>query len=247
MAYCRRTTERLAPYIDGSLSPAEHDTIQQHLADCEPCRRAAEAVDGGRLVMREAGARLSQSLPPGLRSRCEALARTPAARPSWWRGLVPAFAIIAIVASTVAVLMAMATERSNVLLAQQLVVDHMKCFLFTSSASSPSAGNDEPVLDRKYAPNLHVPPSSAAAGVTLIGARRCLYASGVIPHLMYRAGGRNLSLFVLDGVRRANADVVAFGYRARIWSDGGRSYVLVDERADADLNGEARYLMQQVH
>jgi hypothetical protein len=72
--------------------------------------------------------------------------------------------------------------------------------------------------------------------------------SGVIPHVMYRAGGQTLSLFVLDGVSRGQSDVVTLGHHARIWSQGGRSYVLVADGGEADLDGTAaRYLVQQIH
>ena len=41
-----------------------------------------------------------------------------------------------------------------------------------------------------------------ASGLQLVGARRCLYADGLIPHVMYRANGQDVSLFVLNGVTR---------------------------------------------
>jgi hypothetical protein len=41
--------------------------------------------------------------------------------------------------------------------------------------------------------------------------------------------------------------VVTLGHRVRIWSQGGRSFVLVGTRADADLNQAARYLMDEAH
>ena len=247
MGDCRRTNEQLVPYVDGVLPKAEHADVERHLAQCPPCRRSAAAIDGGRRVLREAGVRLKEPLPPGLRSRCEALTHETRTAPSpWRRRLLPAVAIALIVVSTVGVLMAMATERSNVLLAQQLVLDHVKCLLFPADASDGSAAAAQ-LLVGQYAKNVQVPPSSSSAGVTLVGARRCLYISGVIQHVMYRAGGRNLSLFVLDGVTRARSDIPTFGYRARIWSEGGRSFVLVAERDDPDPAGAAQYLMQQIH
>jgi hypothetical protein len=62
-----------------------------------------------------------------------------------------------------------------------------------------------------------VPPSSAADGIRLIGARRCLYADGSLPHVMYRVGGHDVSLYVLDGVARPAADLVSLGHRSHIW------------------------------
>ena len=64
-------------------------------------------------------------------------------------------------------------------------------------------------------------------GRGLVGARRCLYADGRIPHVMYRVNGRNVSLFMLEGVARGDADVTSLGHRSRIWSRGATTYVLV--------------------
>ena len=247
MGDCRRTNEQLVPYVDGVLPPAEHASVERHLAECPPCRQAAAAIDGGRSVLREARTRLAEPLPPGLRSRCEVLARQTLAAPSpWRRRVLPAVAVALIVISTVGILMAMATERSNVLLARQLVLDHMKCLLFPAHAGEGSDLAAQSLVGR-YAKNVQVPPSSSSAGVTLVGARRCLYVSGMIPHVMYRAGGRHLSLFVLDGVTRAPSELVTFGYHARIWSEGRRSFVLVAEGNDPVPDRAAQYLMQQVH
>jgi hypothetical protein len=93
---------------------------------------------------------------------------------------------------------------------------------------------------------VHVPPSSAAVGVTLVGVRRCLYGLGTIPHIIYRAGDEHLSLFVLGGVSRRREDVETFGHRSTIWPAGSTTYVLVSDRASAGLSHAARYLMEQM-
>src|SRR5687768_1957988 len=91
MSDCRRTAERLAPYVDRLLLPADRAAIEQHLSQCLPCRTAALAEEGARTVLREKARTLTaQPLPPGLRTRCEALARehTRPAPARTWR-LVP--------------------------------------------------------------------------------------------------------------------------------------------------------------
>jgi len=251
MSDCRRTTDQLAPYLDGELPPVERDTLKQHLDKCPPCRDAAAAVEGGGRVLRERGQRLAREpLPPGLRSRCEMLAlhrRTSAAH--WWqRRVVPVLSIAGLVVVTIAILFVLGTRRSNVLLAQQLTADHVKCFaLFAPRDSAPiEAREAEESLERRFGWDVHIPPSSTEDRVTLVGARRCLYASGTIPHVMYRIGGDNVSLFVLDGVSRSASDLVTLGHHSRIWSQGSRTYVLVSSRPDTDLGRVVSYVMRQM-
>ena len=77
-------------------------------------------------------------------------------------------------------------------------------------------------------------------------ARRCLYGEGRIPHVLYRAGGEDLSLFVIEGVTRRPGDVAAFGHRSRIWTRGDKTFVLVSsESSGPRLDAAARYLMQE--
>jgi hypothetical protein len=144
-------------------------------------------------------------------------------------------------------LISLATHRSDTVLAAQLTADHAKCFRFFAKNTSPDvdARRVEQMLEDDYGWDLHVPPSSSAAGIRLIGARRCLYADGSIPHVMYRAGGHDVSLFVLDGVSRPAADVVSLGHRSRIWMAGRRTYVLVWPVAAGDMTVAARYVQEE--
>ena len=94
-----------------------------------------------------------------------------------------------------------ATRRSDALLAAQLTADHSKCFkLFgPPDGTAADAPNIERMLFEQYGWKIHVPSSSAEDDVQLIGARRCLYGDGLVPHVMYRVHGQDVSLFVLPG------------------------------------------------
>lgn len=73
---CRRTAERLTPYVDEALPAAERAEVEQHLEKCPPCRAALTQEKGGRRILRECAGRLAaRSLPARLRARCEAIAR----------------------------------------------------------------------------------------------------------------------------------------------------------------------------
>ena len=247
---CRRTAERLTSYLDETLSPQERAEVERHLGACPPCRTAATQEQGGRTVLRDQARALGDApLPPGLRSRCEALAREPAGRraasPLVMRRLAPLTA--ALMLDIAFLTLSLATHRSDTVLAAQLTADHAKCFrLFASNGSSDvDARRVERMLEDDYGWDLHVPPSSSASGVRLIGARRCVYADGSVPHVMYRVGGHDMSLFVLDGVSRSTADLVSFGHRTRMWVAGRRTYVLVWPMAAGNMVAATRYVMEE--
>jgi len=244
---CQRTAARVTPYVDGVLPDRERPEVERHLAECPPCRRGAEAEQGGRSVLRRCATRLkAEPLPPGLRSRCEALAGEYARRGTrpWWSALAPLTGIAALVVFAGILLLALATRRSDALLAAQLTADHVKCakvFLPDARAEAAAVERD---LENKYGWEMHVPPSSAEAAVTLLGGRRCLYAEGPLPHVMYQSVDAGpVSLFRLEGVTRRASDIVTLGYRCRIWSRGGNTYVLVTpERQTPQMMQFARYV-----
>src|SRR5262245_28276705 len=98
MSECQRTLDRLASYVDRLLSPDERADVDRHLDACAPCRTIAAREHGGHTVLRQESTRLrTDALPPGLRTRCEALARehvaararTPFLVGSWRSRLVP--------------------------------------------------------------------------------------------------------------------------------------------------------------
>ena len=62
---CRQTADRLTPYVDETLPPAERRDVERHLDRCPPCRRSAEEEQGGRTLLRECADRLRPpTLPP---------------------------------------------------------------------------------------------------------------------------------------------------------------------------------------
>jgi anti-sigma factor RsiW len=249
---CRRTAGRLTPYVDNGLPASERDDLERHLDRCARCRAEAQREMGARHVLRDQARALADApLPPGLRTRCEALAREHAAS----SGVVPrGFAVRRFASLTAVVtlvigffLFSLATHQSDTVLAAQLTADHAKCFRLFASGDSPDkdAHALEQMLEDKYGWNLRVPPSSPADDIHLIGARLCLYADGSLPHVMYRVRGHDVSLYVLDGVTRAAADLVSLGHRSHIWAAGRRTYVLVWPIAAGDISAATRYVMAE--
>lgn len=251
MSECRRTVERLAPWADESLPEPERAEVERHLAVCPPCRVAANSERAGRQILRACAERLrSEPLPPGLRTRCEALAREQGrqTRPGWLRTLAPVAIVAILLVFTASTLFSLATRRSDALLAAQLTADHVKCFTMFDSSDAPSldAGIAERQLAESYGWNVRVPPSAPQVGVQLVGARRCLYADGSIPHVMYHVNGEQVSLFMLEGVQRPPADVAVLGHHSQIWSNRGTTYVLVTSGSGntAAIANYMKYVMQ---
>ena len=97
------------------------------------------------------------------------------------------------------------------------------------------------MLSDQYGWDVHVPPSSPADGVQLIGARRCLYADGRVPHVLYRVNGQDVSLYMLEGVNRREAELMTLGHRSRIWSRGATTFVLVSSAGGSDMADAKNY------
>jgi anti-sigma factor RsiW len=238
MSECRRVSERLAAYVDGLLPVSDRDSVDRHLSVCSECRRQAEDERTGQRILHERRAQLLvEPLPPGLRARCESVAlagRRPA--PSlalvgrWWRMRpVAVLAAIVVMVFTASAFLSLMTQRSNALLAAQLTADHSRCFkLFAPrDGVSLNASDVERMLSEQHGWNVRVPPSSPAVGLELVGARRCMYGETAIPHVMYRARGQEMSLFVLAGETRKAADLVALDHRSSLWARDGTTFVLI--------------------
>lgn len=63
---CNETLRELYQYLDGQLSEADRDHIQQHLDDCSPCLAAFDFEAELRLVIRH---RCVEQVPDDLRQR----------------------------------------------------------------------------------------------------------------------------------------------------------------------------------
>ncbi len=249
---CRATLERLTAFVDGALAGSERAEVEHHLAACPPCRVAERLERGGRALLQARAGRLRQAemLPPGLRTRCEALAReftsTPAV-PAWRSRLIPLSLAVVMMVFTASAFISLMTHRSDGLLAAQLSRDHQWCFQRFAGAVRADPGDMERMFEERYGWRVRVPPSSPSAGVQLIGAKRCLYDGRGVPHILYRVNGEELSLYVIEGESRPPADLIAGGRRSRIWSRDDTTFVLVSPTSAGEMTMAATYLKQGAH
>ncbi len=163
--------------------------------------------------------------------------------------MLPVALATLLIVFTGAAVFSLATQRSNTLLAAQLTADHTRCFRgLPAGAAGLDAGQVEAMLEARYGWDVHVPPSSDAEALRLVQGKRCLYyLNGGIPHLLYRSQGQDVSLFVLEGEARKDADVMTMGHRARIWSRGANTFVLVSSASGPGLDRAAGYVRNEAH
>jgi hypothetical protein len=148
--------------------------------------------------------------------------------PASWRSRLSGLALAAAVLLTTIVGLEFVRPGSNVLYAAQLAIDHMRCFVVELASTDPA---DAAALRRGYAEtygwDVRIPPSSEAAGVTLVAARRCPYWLGRHAHLLYRTGEHEVSLYVSRDEPHPDDELRVLGHTERIWQAGGASYAAI--------------------
>jgi anti-sigma factor RsiW len=226
---CRQIEALLPPFVDGLAPAATRTAVEAHLERCAGCRRAAEAQRAVRALLVSRRAALADIAPDDLADGVRrALATQTPARPAWSR--VPAFAAAAAVVIAVTGGFVWASGRSAVLLAAQLTLDHLKCFVIdgddTLQDLDPEAAAAQFVRDRGI--DVHLPAAGPGAGRgRLVALRQCLYGDGWIAHALYRVDHQPVSMFVIPSGRVPAAQIEAFGRHAEVIVRDATTYVLV--------------------
>lgn len=135
-----------------------------------------------------------------------------------------------------AVLLPIVTARSTVLLAAQLALDHLKCFVIDGDQHNApiTSAQAEDTIRTVYGRSLKVPAGIESEGMKLVAVRQCLYGDGQAAHLLYRMNGEPVSLFIMPGLARPAAELDVLGHTEIVWSAGGRTYMLVAGPGDSD-------------
>lgn len=237
---CRQIEALLPPYVDGVDSGRERARVAAHLERCAACRAAAEAQTEVRQLLRARREVLGETPPAGLAAslRAAAGAQATAGHPLiGWRGRLSALAAAAALVLAVTGVV-WATGRSSVLLAAQLTLDHIKCFIIDGDdhAGHFTAAGAEAAMAEQFGWSVPIPTPAARPDVHLVAVRRCLYGEGMVAHVLYRVEGQPVSLFVMPDKQAAAADLAAFGRYTEVRSRAGVTYVMV---APAGLAGVA--------
>ena len=90
------------------------------------------------------------------------------------------------------------TDRSNRIMAAELVADHVKCFgLNRVLSTQQQASIVEGAMASSFGWQMRLPERPQQIGLELVGARPCLYGEGRVAHIMYRHNGHPVSVFML--------------------------------------------------
>jgi anti-sigma factor RsiW len=248
MSKCRDLEPLVTAYLDGESQPPDRSLVEEHLAQCPPCRDHAHAESAARDLLRSRGRQLVTSCAPAaLHARCAAARLTTgvvSGARAWTTRIAP-YAVAASVLLVAGAGFMFFSGRSATVMAAQLTADHLKCFEKAGSAAA-SAETLETALRDRYGWQMQLPEGSPAEGLTLVTARRCLYGDGAVAHALYRHQGTPLSLFVVPDRATAARAVEVMGHEAVMWSKNNRSYVLVSSQPRAEVERLAAYVRDRV-
>ena len=259
MSDCQKLEPVFTAYVDGEAPEADRMAVATHIDRCPSCRSRVDAERAVRRLLQDRRRALSCDVVPSrLRARCHemrglaingrtaqtaaAAAPRPATTRSWRARLVP-FAVAASLTVVVGgTFLYEATSRSSRLLAAELTADHVKCFAANRMLGlhHEAVATAQTYLASRFSWCAALPQ---LAGLELEAARPCLYGEGRAAHVMYRYGGRPVSLFMLPGTARREELVEIMGHEAAIWSADGRTFVLIAQ----DSPTEVRSLAAAIH
>jgi anti-sigma factor RsiW len=245
MSDCTSIDPLITPYVDEDIDAPGRRRVDEHVRRCPPCHSRVAAERAVRDLMRARRPEISRDAASAdLRERCLALraARASGAAPTWRVRMKP-FAIAAgLVLVVGGAFVYEATEHSMRLLTAELTADHVKCFgLNAVIGTSADTAAIERAMSSTFGWNMHV-PQSQDAGLEVVGARPCFYARGRAAHLMFRHHGQPLSVFMLpqftrpDHPENAPEMVDVMGHEAAVWSEAGRTFVLIAKEPQQELS-----------
>jgi anti-sigma factor RsiW len=252
MSKCTSIDPLVTPYVDGELPADERALVDHHLNRCPPCHSRVAAETAVRDLMRARKPGLTAPrASASLRAQCSELVnqrgdasaaalrpgvpRSSAARAigAWWaapwRSRVAPLALTASLALLVGgAFLYLLTPYSTRVLAAELCADHMACFAANNLLGTDEApAAVESAMQSAFGWQLRLPEQFDAAGLELVGGRRCLYGGGKVAHLMYRHQGRPVSIFMLPKSVRREELVEILGHEVAIWASGDRTFVLI--------------------
>lgn len=256
MSNCASIDPFVTPYVDGELAAPDCQAVEQHIRACPPCRARVAAEQAARDLLRSRRSALHAERAPGaLRARCAAAPGAANPAEAAGPGFRPRRARLAplALAATLALLVGGAvlyrlTQTSVRVMAAELAVDHVKCFMMNALLGTHHApAVVESSLAAGFGWPAHLPERPDQADLELVGARPCLYAEGRVAHIMYRYQGRPVSVFMLPKKSRPEEFVDVIGHEAAIWSEGDRTFVLIARESRADVERIASFVHRTLH
>jgi anti-sigma factor RsiW len=254
MSDCHEIEALLAVYVDGEAGESQRAGVDAHMQRCPPCRSRLAGEQAARAVLVARRDVLRTCASEQLRSRCFAQfpssTVTPAPAIRFRRSWVPLSLAATLLLAVAGVLVLGLNDRVEAL-AAQLALDHLKCFqVGTEHGAVRDAASAGREWNQWQGWPLQVPASAAGVQLELRAVRRCLTSSGRVAHVMYKWRGEPLSVFVLPqtitGVTEAQRLVERFGEEAIVWSERGRTYIVLAKATPSELSPIVTYVKANV-
>jgi anti-sigma factor RsiW len=239
---CADIDLRQAAYVDGEAGPADRSLIDEHLAVCPHCRDQVSRERAGQALIRARRAALTATAPAPLRSRCAAALAPRRDRPVVRRWVPVSVAATLVLALAGAIFYSLNSPAE--LLATQLVVDHVKCFKFPPAAAVSDVRSLEQRWEQQEGWAIRIPGSWPEGEIKLIGVRKCLSADGTVAHVMYTCRGQPMSLYVMRRPERGIGVLEVLGHNALIWSGSDRTYAVLGQEPQPELQRVAAYVRE---
>lgn len=255
MSDCLEIDPLVTPYVDGELGSTDRQLVDGHLERCSACRARISVERGACDLLQRRKAELKQDCAPlSLRRRCGARpeaavvafpARTPPASRFTVSRLAVAAALLVLVVGALAY---RATLGATEALAAELTADHVKCFMLNTVLRTHESVSDvRAYLRSGFDWEAELPAPGTAADLSLVGSRPCLYERGKVAHIMYRHKGLPVSVFMLPGTHYPSELLHTFGHEAVIWTDGGRTFVLIARASPDEVAKVASFVQEALH
>jgi anti-sigma factor RsiW len=215
--------ERTTAYVDGQLTGENRAALEAHIAGCAACREQEAFERGLRARLRGLPA-----LEPPARLEVSVRRRLRAARPRHRRRW------LAVAASLV--LAVLWIRSAPAFVAWELARDHAHCFGKKSLPAKVWTEEPSGAAEWFRGEGVEIPYVPAeAAGLTLVGARRCPLLDRRVAHLYYSAEEGQASLYVVPGTVRFEGDyrVSPGGRHVYLFRAGGATLAVVSEDAKA--------------
>jgi hypothetical protein len=210
-------------YVDQALDPESTAEVRAHIEECPSCRSQVEFERGLKTSLRA----IAQEEPTQEVVR-RVLRGATRRRSSALRWSLPSAAVLAAV-------MILGSRASAGFLSAEMLADHLVCFSRTGEEKVFVSGPDPGPVAAWLAENGSPipPPPRSAAGLALLGARRCMLVpdTSIAAHLLYQDGSRETSVFVLPDARPIRNDYSAEvrSHSVRLIRVGGHTVGIVSD------------------
>lgn len=245
---CKEKEHLLHGYFDGELDLMSSVAFEEHVKTCPDCAQDLRSQETLRDTVHSSG--LYDRAPSQLQARIRASIASPAGnvaemkpagkRRPWeqWLGIAAVIALVAIAGS--ALFNAARTEKSNDLVAQEVVESHVRSLQLGHLTDVPSSDQHtvKPWFDGKidFAPPV---TDFAAQGFPLVGGRLDYLDHHNAASLVYKRRAHFINVFIWPDETKANQSPrsqTIDGYHLIHWQQDGLKFWMISDVGQDDEN-----------